>query len=198
MTICSAVRGRAATGLLPKLAGTIFPAPAPPHRRSPDRRATPDVSNRAPGASGELVRMNRFEFPSAPPAPALRARVLRQLGGMPAGVTLLVRLEPPSSGNAAEDLPAPSTGAAPSRIRRLVPAETGLVMLPGTAMTSLPWSSAAPAVISAPDPTAASTTTVTRQRPLMSRLRRGKLPTRGRSPGGNSLSSRPSRGHPIV
>ena len=47
-------------------------------------------------------------------------------------------------------------------------------------------------MISAPDPSAASMTTVTRARPLISRFRRGKLPTCGRSPGGNSLSRSPS------
>ena len=71
-------------------------------------------------------------------------------------------------------------------------------MGPGTAMTSRPWSSAVPAVIRAPEPAAASTTSVTRARPLMSRFRRGKLPAWGRSPGGNSLRSRPWQHHPLV
>ena len=64
-------------------------------------------------------------------------------------------------------------------------------MCPGTAMTSRPCSSACIAVMSAPDPTAASTTTVTRARPLIRRFRRGKLPAVRLLPGGNSLSSSP-------
>src|SRR2546426_3881821 len=60
----------------------------------------------------------------------------------------------------------------------LHPREVGLVMGPGTASTLRPWSSPQSAVMSAPDPGAASTITVTAARPLISRLRRDRKSTR--------------------
>src|SRR2546422_11773021 len=70
----------------------------------------------------------------------------------------------------------------------LHPCDVGLVMGPGTASTARPCSSAASAVMIAPEFTAASITTVTPARPEMRRLRRGNVWACGRSPGGGSRS----------
>ena len=59
------------------------------------------------------------------------------------------------------------------------------------ANTSLPCSTASRAVISEPDCRAASTTSVARDRPEISRLRWGKLAARGGVPSGYSLNSKP-------
>ena len=143
-------------------------------------------------ALGELIRVHRPRRRAAPPLSSLAPERLRQRR-VGAG------REPVPSARRA-----PQLGKMLQQIRRLEqrrgavadqPVGAGRDRAgdgPGTAMTSRPWSSAVPAVISAPEPTAASTTTVTRARPLMSRFRRGKLPAWGRSPGGNSVSSSPS------
>jgi hypothetical protein len=56
-------------------------------------------------------------------------------------------------------------------MRKLVPKEFLEVMLPGTAKTSRPCSSASRAVMSEPESSEASTTTTPRLSPLMMRLR---------------------------
>jgi hypothetical protein len=71
------------------------------------------------------------------------------------------------------------------------PFESGEWIDPGTANTSRPWSAAVRAVISEPDGMAASTTRQPRARPLIRRLRRGKLRAAGAAPSGNSDSSSP-------
>ena len=68
-----------------------------------------------------------------------------------------------------------STSLAPWRIRAWQPRASGLWMEPGMANTSRPCSRAARAVIREPERSAASTTRVPRLRPLIMRLRRGKL-----------------------
>ena len=66
-------------------------------------------------------------------------------------------------------------GNAPCLRRLLQPCESGLVMLPGTAKTSLPCSSAWAAVLSVPLRSAASVITTTSARPATRRLRSRKL-----------------------
>ena len=83
------------------------------------------------------------------------------------------------------------TSVAPSRISRLQPAVRGSSGLPGTAMTSRPCSPASRAVMSEPDFSTASTTTVPADRPEMMRLRYGKWRARGSVPGGCSAISSP-------
>src|SRR5947208_9291911 len=74
--------------------------------------------------------------------------------------------------------PAASAGFAPCWISLLQPSEVGLVIGPGAARTARPWSSAQSAVIRAPDPGAASITTVTPASPEIRRLRLGNAPAR--------------------
>ncbi len=83
------------------------------------------------------------------------------------------------------------TGVAPSRRSAFVPAESALVISPGTASTSLPSSSAKSAVMSAPLRSRASTTTVARQRPAMIRFRAGNRHGAGSTPGSYSETTRP-------
>src|SRR5947207_2830377 len=75
------------------------------------------------------------------------------------------------------------TSPAPSRSRLWVPTDRGENTLPGTAITSLCRSSAASAVIKAPDPSAASTTITTSDSAAIVKLRAGKLCPRARSGG---------------
>ena len=72
-------------------------------------------------------------------------------------------------------------------VKRRRKALIGLKMLPGTAITSRPCSSAKSAVIRAPLRSPASTMTVPVDRPEIMRLRRGKLTASGGTPGANSL-----------
>ena len=74
----------------------------------------------------------------------------------------------------------------------LQPCDVGLVMGPGTASTARPCSSAASAVMIAPEVGAASITTVTPARPEIRRLRRGNVWACGRSPGGSSVTRHPA------
>ena len=83
------------------------------------------------------------------------------------------------------------TGVAPSRSSAFVPAESELVISPGTARTSRPSSSAKSAVIRAPLRSRASITTVARQRPAMILLRAGKRHGAGSTPGSYSETTRP-------
>src|SRR5438034_8794990 len=80
--------------------------------------------------------------------------------------------------------PGASAGFAPCWMSLLQPSEVGLVIGPGTARTARPWSSAQSAVIRAPDPGAASITTVTPASPEIRRLRLGN--EIGRAPRLNS------------
>ena len=73
----------------------------------------------------------------------------------------------------------------------VVPADSALVISPGTASTSRPSSSAKSAVISAPLRSRASTTTVARQRPAMILLRAGNRHGAGSTPGSYSETTRP-------
>ena len=73
-----------------------------------------------------------------------------------------------------------------------MPSAPGWEGWPGTAITSRPSSSAARAVERAPLRAPASTTTVARAQPAMTRLRRGKFPFQGEVPRGNSLTTAPS------
>src|SRR3954463_3740895 len=63
--------------------------------------------------------------------------------------------------------------------------------LPGTAITSRPYSSARRAVISDPEAGAASTTTTPSDSPAITRLRRGKSLARAVAPSGRSLTTAP-------
>ena len=72
--------------------------------------------------------------------------------------------------------PGASAGFAPCWMSLLQPSEVALVIGPGTARTARPWSSAQSAVIRAPDPGAASITTVTPASPEIRRLRLGNAP----------------------
>src|SRR5690348_17464599 len=87
--------------------------------------------------------------------------------------------------------PAQSAGLAPCWISLLQPSDVRLVMGPGTASTLRPCWSAASTVMSAPDVTRASTTTVASAKPEINLLRRGNAPTCGRSPGGCSVIRQP-------
>ena len=71
------------------------------------------------------------------------------------------------------------------------PLESGEWIDPGTANTSRPCSAALRAVISEPDASAASTTRQPCARPLMRRLRRGKLWASALVPSANSETSKP-------
>src|SRR3989442_15791971 len=82
-------------------------------------------------------------------------------------------------------------GLAPCWMSLLQPSEVGLVIGPGTARTTRPWSSAQSAVINAPEPGAASITTVTPASPEMRRLRRGDAPAGGRPPRGGPGAGQP-------
>ena len=82
-------------------------------------------------------------------------------------------------------------GVAPRRRSAFVPALSALVISPGTASTSRPSSSAKSAVISAPDRSRASTTTVARASPAMIRFRAGKRQGAGSTPGSYSETTRP-------
>src|SRR2546426_10599810 len=121
-----------------------------------------------------------------------RCRALRSGGGVradasPSAAPGTARGSPSSSRMS----PAASAGFAPCWMSLLHPSDVGLVIGPGTARTARPWSSAQSAVISAPDPGAASITTVTPASPEMRRLRLGKAPAWGRSPGGSSVTRQP-------
>src|ERR1043166_3135375 len=94
--------------------------------------------------------------------------------------------------------PGASAGFAPCWRRLLQPRDVGLVRGPGTARTARPWSSAQSAVIRAPDPGAASTTTVTPASPEIRRFRLGEAPARGGSPGGRAASREPPPAHALV
>ena len=83
------------------------------------------------------------------------------------------------------------SGVAPSLSRAFEPAESALVISPGTAKTSLPSSSAKSAVISAPLRSRASTTTDAEQRPATIRFRAGKRHGAGSTPGAYSETTRP-------
>ncbi len=72
---------------------------------------------------------------------------------------------------------------APCLASLFVPLLVAEKMLPGTANTSRPCSSAQSAVMSEPLLAAASTTTTPRARPLMRRLRTGKKRGCGSAPG---------------
>ena len=72
-----------------------------------------------------------------------------------------------------------------------MPAESALVISPGTVKTSRPSSSARSAVMSAPLRSRASTTTVAAQRPATIRLRAGKRQGAGSTPGAYSETSKP-------
>ena len=85
-----------------------------------------------------------------------------------------------------------STSLAPWRISAWQPRDSGEWIEPGTANTSRPYSAACRAVISEPDCSAASTTSVPRASPAMMRLRIGKLGGSGGVPGANSLTSTPA------
>ena len=92
-----------------------------------------------------------------------------------------------------QDVVAPiSTSLAPWRISAWQPRDCGEWIEPGIANTSLPCSAASRAVISEPDCSAASTTSVPRDRPAMMRLRLGKFWLSGGVPSGNSLTIRPA------
>ncbi len=71
------------------------------------------------------------------------------------------------------------------------PTTAGSSRRPGTRYSPLPCSSAQAAVVSAPLRAPASTTTVASASPLISRLRRGKVPRVGWVSGGNSLTTTP-------
>ena len=83
------------------------------------------------------------------------------------------------------------TGVAPSRSSAFDPAETAEVISPGTTITSRPSSSAKSAVISAPERSRASTTTVAAQRPAMIRFRAGNRQGAGSIPGSYSETISP-------
>ena len=84
-----------------------------------------------------------------------------------------------------------STSVAPLRMRSLVPRQRGSSGEPGTANTSRPCSSAKRAVMSEPEPSAASTTSTPSAMPEMMRLRRGKWRACGSVPTGSSAISTP-------
>ena len=75
----------------------------------------------------------------------------------------------------------------------LFAAEAGLRREPGTASTSRPYAIARFAVMRAPPDAVASTTTVASLKPAMIRLRSGKRPRVGGTPGGCSPMTRPWR-----
>ena len=83
------------------------------------------------------------------------------------------------------------TGVAPSRSSAFEPAETDDVISPGTTITSRPSSRAKSAVISAPDRSRASTTTVAAHRPAMIRFRAGNRHGAGSTPRSYSDTIKP-------
>src|ERR1043166_9133878 len=154
-------------------------------RRVHRRAAGPDQLLHPPGAAPERVDDLTREARS-PGRRAAQARRRRHVAPDALGIVgqEVVQLEQPAGASAGR--PRAGSGGLP-------PAEHGLVICPGTASTSRPRSSAHATVWSAPEVRAASTTTTTRESPLMRRFRRGKLPAVGRSPGGNSVRRSPSR-----
>ena len=80
-----------------------------------------------------------------------------------------------------------------SRRNARQPAEAGASIGPGTRKHSRPCSSAQEAVIRAPLRAGASITTVASARPLMTRLRRGKVPRVGLDVRGELRDDRPTR-----
>jgi hypothetical protein len=81
---------------------------------------------------------------------------------------------------------------APSRSSAFAPAERQVVTGPGTAPTSRPRSAANSAVMSEPERSAASTTTVMCASAAISRLRAGNAQRCGPRPGGSSETTQPS------
>ena len=126
------------------------------------------------GGAGQLVDARRaFGEP-------LRAGRRRAPRAQPAGST--ARSIPYASSTSA----AAVTGVAPSRSKAFDPVETADVISPGTTITSRPSSSAKSAVISAPERSRASTTTVAAQRPAMIRFLAGNRQGAGSMPGSYS------------
>ena len=89
---------------------------------------------------------------------------------------------------------ADSTSFAPDLMSAWQPLDSGEWIEPGMANTSRPCSAAARAVMSEPDASAASTTRQPRARPLIRRLRRGKLRRRAACRAGNSDTSKAALG----
>ena len=87
-----------------------------------------------------------------------------------------------------------STSFAPCLIRAWQPRAVGEWIDPGIANTSRPASAASRAVMSEPDCTAASTTSVPRASPAMMRLRIGKFSGSAGVPIANSLTTQPFGG----
>ena len=129
-----------------------------------------DIPTRDSGSSRQLVDARR---------------VLGEPGEqvIPQGPRRSRRLDPPLDPVGLEHVRAAVTGVAPSRSSAFDPAETDEVISPGTTITSRPSSSAKSAVISAPERSRASTTTVAGQRPAMILLRAGKRQGAGSTPG---------------
>ncbi len=85
-----------------------------------------------------------------------------------------------------------STSLAPCLISAWQPRDCGEWIEPGIANTSRPASAARRAVMSEPDCTAASTTSVPRARPAMMRFLIGKFSASAGVPIANSLTTSPS------
>ena len=109
-------------------------------------------------------------------------RRLGQAGPAPAGAC---------AGSRGSTSDALSTRWAPVRIRSLEPRQRGSSGEPGTANSSRPISAAKRAVMSEPERGAASTTMTPRERPAITRLRRGKWRACGAVPNGASATTQP-------
>ena len=83
------------------------------------------------------------------------------------------------------------TTAAPAASSPFVPAEKREVTGPGTAATGRPSCAAKSAVVSEPERSAASTTTVSAASPAMIRLRATKFQRKAANPGGSSDTTHP-------
>ena len=100
------------------------------------------------------------------------------------------------AGNSSRMSAALSTSFAPCLIRAWQPRDVGEWIDPGIANTSRPASAARRAVMSEPDRTAASTTSVPRARPAMMRFLIGKFSGSAVVPIANSLTTSPFGGDP--
>ncbi len=144
------------------------------------------------GPARPIDARRRIRSPPAPRPPDPRRRAPRAVSSAPS-----CGAPPPPAGRTPTPYSSSSTSsvrvmtAAPERRRALLPRARSHSAGPGTAATIRPRSSANSVVISDPDPSAASTTTVASHRPAMIRLRAGKLHRNGRWPGGSSDMSTP-------
>ena len=186
---------------LARLTDELLTAPAPETPQQSSMKFAPTPEEQAPPLAAEPSPQPAVAAVSAPvtaPAEAPKPAVIPLVAAAPAGRNKLVQVfakplarKPASSASTSS---ADSTSFAPVLMSAWHPFDSGEWIEPGTANTSRPWSAAQRAVMSEPDSTAASTTRQPRARPLIRRLRRGKLWAIAAVPSGNRNSSCSDRG----